>query len=158
MHRVLFVCLGNICRSPAAEGLLRHMAKQDPSLQLTIDSCGIGNWHVGSPPNMQMQEAAIARGIPLTGQAKQFQMDFFDQFDLILAADHEVVRDLYRIAKTPEHKAKIGLMTDFSSSYKGEEVPDPYMQQGGLFDLVLDILEDSCEGILNHLHSLNDKR
>lgn len=153
-HHVLFVCMGNICRSPAAEGLLRHMAKQDPSLDIIIESCGIGDWHIGSPPNRDMQEAAIARGIPLSGQAKQFRLEFFEQFDLILAADHEVMRDLHQFAKTPAHKAKIGLMTDFSTVHKGEEVPDPYMQPGGAFDLVLDILEDSCEGILAHLRRL----
>lgn len=153
-YRILFVCMGNICRSPAAEGVLRHMASQDPSLDITIESCGIGDWHIGSPPNQKMQEAAIARGIPLSGQAKQFRLEFFDGFDFILAADHEVVRDLHRFARTPEHKAKIGLMTDFSPSYKGEEVPDPYMQPGGAFDLVMDILEDSCQGFLAHLRGL----
>lgn len=150
-YRVLFVCLGNICRSPAAEGVLRHLAEKDPSIHIHTDSCGVGAWHIGSPPNQSMQEAVIARGISLSGQAKQFKESFFYQFDFILASDHEVIRDLYRFAKTPEERAKVKLMTEFSPTYKGQEIPDPYLLPGGAFDLVLDMLEDSCEGLLEHL-------
>jgi protein-tyrosine phosphatase len=150
---VLFVCMANICRSPAAEGVLKHFAKKYPDLNITVQSCGIGDWHIGASPDHRMQETSKARGIYLTSQARQFQKSFFDQFDFILASDKEVRNNLYHYATTPEDKAKIGLMTDYSPVYKGQEVPDPYYQAGGSFELVMDILEDSCTGLLEYIQS-----
>ena len=150
---VLFVCMGNICRSPAAEGILKHLAKKHPDLNIAVGSCGIGDWHIGAAPDHRMQETSKARGIYLTSQAQQFKKSFFEQFDYILASDKEVRNNLYHYATTPEEKAKIGLMTDYSSVYKGQEVPDPYYQPGGAFELVMDILEDSCTGLLEHIQS-----
>ena len=98
-----------------------------------------------------MQEAAKGRGISLTSRAQQFQYIFFDSFDYILVADKEVLKYLYRYAKTAEHKAKLFLMTAFSSIYSGQEVPDPYYQADGAFELVLDMLEESCQGLLRHI-------
>jgi protein-tyrosine phosphatase len=149
--RVLFVCMGNICRSPAGEGILKHLAKEDPSLKLYVKSCGIGDWHLGQPPDRRIQEASKNRGIALTSRAQQFQRSFFDEFDYILAADKEVLKYLYHYAKNPEQKAKIFLMTAFSPNYAGQEVPDPYYQSNGAFELVLDMLEDSCQGLLQHI-------
>ncbi len=149
--KVLFVCMGNICRSPAAEGVLKHLAGLHVDFEIVVESCGIGDWHIGQSPDYRTQQTAQARGIFLTSKAKQFQRDFFEEFDFILASDKEVQGHLYQFAKTPEHKAKIGLMTDYSPSYKGQEVPDPYYQAGGAFELVLDILEDACEGLIQHL-------
>lgn len=143
--------MGNICRSPAAEGILKHYLKEDPTLKINVESCGIGAWHVGQGPDMRIHEASKARGIALTSKAKQFQNDFFEKFDYIFAADVEVSKYLYHYAKTPESKAKIFMMTDFSSLYKGQEIPDPYYEGGGAFELVLDMLEDSCQGFLKHL-------
>lgn len=152
MVAVLFVCLGNICRSPAAEGILRHVAQKDPLFQdITIRSCGIGDWHIGQLPDERMREAAKTRGITLTSRAAQFQPEFLDEYDYILAADHEVLKGLYQVAKNPEHKSKIQLITAFSGSYRGQEIPDPYCAGIAAFDLVLDMLEDSCEGFLEHL-------
>lgn len=145
--------MGNICRSPAGEGILKQMAQLHPSLHLRIESCGIGDWHLGQGPDLRIQQAAANRGIALTGKAKQFQRSFFDQFDFILAADKEVLKYLYHHAKTPEQKAKIYLMTEFSAAYQGQEVPDPYYQGNGAFNLVLDILEDSCQGLIEHIHN-----
>lgn len=155
--RILFVCMGNICRSPAGEGILKEMANQDRGLKIYVDSCGIGDWHLGQAADKRMQEAAKERGIVLTTRAKQLQHTFFDQFDYILAADNEVLKYLYHYAETPEQKAKISLMTAFSPLYKGLEVPDPYYQPNGAFQLVLDILEDSCRGLLEHIRQLSDK-
>lgn len=149
--RILFVCLGNICRSPAAEGILKHLVAQDPSLRISATSCGIGDWHIGQGPDWRMREAASARGIALCGRAQQFQQPFFDQYDYILASDKEVLRDLYHYAETPEQKSKISLMTQFSRNYKGQEIPDPYYRGRGEFDLVLDMLQDCCEGLLDHI-------
>lgn len=149
---VLFVCMGNICRSPAGEGILKHLANQDSSLNLNVESCGIGDWHVGQAPDFRIQEAAQLRGITLTSRAQQFQHIFLDQFDYVLAADKEVLKFLYHYAKTSEQKNKIFLMTAFSSIYKEQEVPDPYYQSHGAFEFVLDVLEDSCQGLIHHIH------
>ncbi|WP_232086062.1 low molecular weight protein-tyrosine-phosphatase [Candidatus Protochlamydia amoebophila] len=155
---VLFVCMGNICRSPAAEGILRHFAKKEPDLAFHIESCGMGDWHVGHSPDVRMQEAAKSRGIILTSQAQQFQKEFFNRFDYILVADKEVLESLYQHAKSTEQKSKIMFMTEYSQFYQGQEVPDPYYQPGGAFELVLDILEDSCVGLLNHIRVKEEKK
>lgn len=152
MPSVMFVCLGNICRSPAAEGLLRHIALRDPIGEvLYIESSGLGDWHIGQLPDERMRVAAKNRGIVLSSRAQQFKHAFLDRFDLILAADNQILKDLYQYAKTPDHKAKIHLITNFSSSYQGQEIPDPYYQGEAGFELVLDMIEDSCEGLLNFL-------
>ena len=152
MPSVMFICLGNICRSPAAEGILKHQAaKQGLNLDLRVESCGIGGWHIGESPDIRTQEAAKNRGIVLSSRAKKFDPSFLQEFDLILAADSEVLHDLYRHAKTPEQKAKIHLINDFSEYYKGQDIPDPYYRGEAGFDLVMDMLEDACQGILEHL-------
>jgi protein-tyrosine phosphatase len=151
MTAILFVCLGNICRSPAAEGILRDLIKQDPDLShknILVASCGLGSWHVGNLPDSRMQEAAKRRGILLTSRAQQFFPDFFDRFTYILAADHEVLKTLYKYAKTAEQKAKLHLITAFSGSYHNQEIPDPYYTGEAGFEQVLDMLEDSCQGII----------
>lgn len=152
MPAILFVCLGNICRSPAAEGVFRHLIhKAGKEEDCYIDSCGIGDWHVGALPDFRMQKAAQNRGVVLTGRARQFLWEDFKIFDHILAVDHEVLNDLHRQTKTIEEKAKIHLLTDFSISYKGQDVPDPFYKGEAAFELVLDILEESCEGLFNFL-------
>lgn len=154
---VLFVCMGNICRSPAGEGILKQLIKDHPSLHLHIESCGIGDWHLGQSPDFRMQQAAAIRGICLNGKAQQFQHHFFDRFDFILVADKEVLSVLYHHASNLEQKSKLHLMTEFGSEYKGQEVPDPYYKSDGAFDLVLDILEDSCQGFIQHLYQQNNE-
>lgn len=148
MVAVLFVCLGNICRSPAAEGILRKLDKEQT---LHIESCGLGDWHVGQLADGRMRDAANERGVVLTSRAQQFQEEFFDRFDYILAVDNEVMRDLHRYAKTPEQRVKIHLITAFSGSYPNQEIPDPYYGGRVDFDRVLDMLEDSCEGLLHEI-------
>ena len=153
MTRVLFVCLGNICRSPAAEGVLKHAMKKDENLSLEIQSCGLGSWHIGELPDIRMQDAAKTRGIVLTSLGQQIKPEFFTYFDYILAADREVLKELYQHAATSEQKNKIHLMTAFSSGYKGQDVPDAYYENDAAFELVLDMLEDSCEGLVDHIKS-----
>lgn len=154
MPSVLFVCLGNICRSPAAEGVLRELASKANDMQnLYIESCGIGSWHVGHLPDIRMQEAARQRGVILSSRAQQFTQAFFDRFDYILAVDHEVLDYLYPYAKTAEHKAKLHLITEFSPTYKGQEIPDPFYGNSSHFDLVLDMLDDSCEGFIEFIRT-----
>lgn len=152
MISVLFVCLGNICRSPAAEGVLRHMILNDPELQeMEIRSCGMGSWYTGQLPDDRIRSAAKARGIDLISRAQLFQPRFLEEFDYIFAADHEVLHHLYRYAKTPEEKSKIHLFTAFSSCYPNQVIPDPFYQGDAAFDYILDIIEDSCEGFISHL-------
>ena len=149
---ILFVCLGNICRSPAAEGLLKHMLKEEPKLHhLHVESCGLGNWHVGQLPDERMRDAAKLRSVVLSSRAQQFDLSFLDRFDLILAADHEILNELYRHAKSPKHKAKIRLITAFSKCYPNENIGDPFYQGDAAFERILDIIEDSCEGLIAYL-------
>lgn len=159
MVSVLFVCLGNICRSPAAEAMLRdlHMKQGEP-YGLYIESCGLGDWHVGRLPVEEMRQAAAKRNVMLSSRAQQFTPGFFERFDYILAADQPVLQELYRIAKSPEQKAKVHLMTEYSTGYFREEIPDPYAQANMAFELVLDMLEDACVGILGHLNADNQAR
>lgn len=152
MVAVLFVCLGNICRSPAAQGLLVHAAAKTHGLQgLHVESCGMGDWHVGQLPDERIREAAKERGVVLTSRAQVFHPSFFSRFDYILAADLEVLHGLHGHAESPEHKVKVHLITTFSEAYKNEEIPDPYYGGEAAFELVLDMLEDSCNGLVQHL-------
>jgi len=149
MVAVLFVCLGNICRSPAGEAILRHMTANHPKHKdIIVKSCGTGDWHLGHAPDARMCEAALQRGIVINNKAKPFELEFFKDFDYILAADFEILKHLTRLAPSVEDQKKIYLMTHFSAKHQGKEVPDPYYLGGPAFDLVLDILEDSCEGLL----------
>src|SRR5690606_15400250 len=121
------------------------------------ESCGLGDWHQGQLPDPRMREAAQDRGIVLTSRAKAFDQEFFDRFDYILAADLSVLQQLQRWAKKPEHIAKIHLITRFSSAFKDAEIPDPFYLERAHFDLVLDMLEEACQGILDHIAKESDR-
>lgn len=152
MVKVMFVCLGNICRSPAGEAILRHFVeKEGLADQVTIASCGIGDWHIGHPPDTRIREAARNRGIILNTRAKPFVINYLEEFDYILAADESIIEYLLKQAKTPDQKAKVHFMTAFSSTFKNLPVPDPYYEGAGAFDHVLDILEDSCKGLIEQI-------
>lgn len=148
MPAILCVCLANVCRSPAAEAMLRHLAEKGNFSDIVVDSCGIGDWHMGKLPDERMQRAAHDRGLVLSGRAKIFDSSFFDSFDYILAMDRMVLHELYVHARTPENKAKIHLITDYSITFRGEDIPDPYYKGEGGFETVLDMLEESCECFL----------
>lgn len=152
MKSLLFVCLGNICRSPAAEGVMRDMIKKNlPGVDVHIESCGLGDWHKGKLPDERMRAAAKNRGVILSSRAQKFEPEFFERFDIILVADHKVMNELYRYAETLEKKSKIHLMTCYSPCFKNEEVPDPYYEGEAGFERVLDMLEDACDGLLTEL-------
>lgn len=154
MTAILYVCMGNICRSPAAEGILRHMLKKHSlDIDLHIESCGLGDWHVGRLPDERMREAAKDRGVILASRAQLFQPSFFDRFDYVLAADGKVLHELYRYAVTAEAKSKIHLITHFSPCYHDQDIPDPYYGGEAGFEHVLDMIEDACEGLLMHLRN-----
>jgi|SaaInl8_120m_RNA_FD_contig_21_2134926_length_577_multi_7_in_0_out_0_2 protein-tyrosine phosphatase len=148
MISVMFVCLGNICRSPAGEGMLKDMAKKR-GVTLHIESSGIGDWHQGEPPDFRIREAARRHGIELESRGQVFKPEFFSQYDYILAADESIYDALCSHAGAKEDKDKIHFMTAFSPLYKGKDVPDPYYGGKDGFEEVLTILEDSCKGLLD---------
>ena len=153
--KVLFVCMGNICRSPTAEGVFRHKVEQ-ANLEniIVIDSAGTHAYHVGNPPDTRAQNAALKRNIDLSGQrARRVSSDDFLEFDYIIAMDEDNKDDLLSIC--PEgFEDRVHLFLDFADSNE-TEVPDPYYGQGGGFEIVLNLVEDAANGLLRHL---NDNR
>lgn len=151
--QILFVCLGNICRSPGAEAVFSAMVKK-AGLEKTIacDSAGTGSYHIGETADQRMQSHAMRRGYRLTSVARKFRPETdFDQFDLIIGMDDDIVNDLQDLASSTEELEKIYKMTDFCSHGGHNSVPDPYYGGSNGFELVLDILEDACEGLLNEV-------
>lgn len=145
-RRILFVCLGNICRSPTAEGVLRHLlATEAPGLRVEVDSAGTGDYHLGEPPDLRSQQAAKRRGIDLSGlSARQVNRRDFDDFDLILAMDRKNLRDLETLEPAGS-RAEVRLFLEYAgepgTSEPGTlEVPDPYMGDAADFEHVLDLV------------------
>ena len=153
MIKILFVCLGNICRSPTAEGVVRHLVQKEGLIdRVLLDSAGTGEWHVGSLADARACKAAAARGYDLsTLRARLVTRKDFETFDYVLAMDEENVRALKRIAP-PELAHKIRLFTEFGSS-GASHVPDPYAGGPAGFELVLDLIEDAGRGLLRHIRS-----
>jgi protein-tyrosine phosphatase len=132
--------------------MLLHLAKETPLAQsLQVDSCGIGDWTVGESVDNRMTKKALSRGIVLSGRARVFEEADWDRYDHILVVEHAILYELLKTAKTPGQKAKAHLITAFSATYPNQDIPDPYYADDAGFDLVLDMLEDSCEGLLKHL-------
>jgi protein-tyrosine phosphatase len=158
MLRVLFVCLGNICRSPTAEAVMaRLVADQGLEQTFEIDSAGTGAWHVGSPPDERATAAAVARGIAIRGAARQVTAEDFETFDRLVALDAENARNLRAIAPHPEGAAKVCLLREFDPASAGEtnlDVPDPYYGGADGFDHVLDLVEAACAGLLAELRAV----
>jgi protein-tyrosine phosphatase len=154
MVRILFVCMGNICRSPTAEGVMRHLLRREGLTgQIEIDSAGTGAWHAGSPPDRRATAAARARGIALGGAARQIREEDFETFDLLLCADAENVAALRAIAP-PGTEDRIRLLRSFDPDGDGDlDVPDPYYGGDQGFEDVLDQVEAACRGLLTELRS-----
>ncbi len=153
--KVLFVCMGNICRSPTAEGVFRHQVQQNNLTdQISIDSAGTHAYHVGNPPDRRAQDAAIKRNINLGGQrARRVSADDFLEFDYIVAMDESNMGDLLSICPAG-YEDRLHLFLAFSDS--GEtEVPDPYYGQGRGFEIVLNLVEDAAAGLLKHIRESN---
>ncbi len=152
-YKLLFVCLGNICRSPSAENIMNHLIDQ-AGLTNTIlcDSAGTAGYHIGASPDRRMSAAAENKlGFKLQGQARQFQLSDFKEFDLILAMDRNNYDDILAVDRSGQYHSKVRLMCDFCSTHTLKEVPDPYY--GGVegFNQVIDLLMDACEGLLKHI-------
>jgi protein-tyrosine phosphatase len=145
--RVIFVCLGNICRSPAAEGVLRAVVEQHGvGDRWVIDSAGTYGGHSGQLPDQRMRVHARRRGYELTHRARRFTPADFDDFDLVVAMDSANARDLRDLARTVDDEAKIVPMITFvGMATRYDYVPDPYYEGAEGFELVLDLLEDGCE-------------
>jgi len=151
-YRVLLVCMGNICRSPTAEGVLRHFIKINGlGDKVEVDSAGTHGYHVGEAPDQRTQRAASARGYNLSQlRARKVARQDLDYFDLILAMDKSNLDNLQRMAM-PEQQDKIKLFMDFARNFDDDEVPDPYYGLGHGFDLVLDMVEDASQGLVEDI-------
>lgn len=155
--RILFVCLGNICRSPAAEGIMRHITSHLPAAeQPEIDSAGFYGGHAGDLPDRRMRHAAFARGLRLEHHSRVIRIPDFDYFDLIIGMDDHNISDLHEMAPSPEAEKKILRMSDLCVHYpEADSIPDPYWEGAEGFEIVLNLLEDGCSELakLLGLHS-----
>lgn len=150
--RVLFVCLGNICRSPAAQGVAESMATDRGLSDLEFDSAGFYGGHAGDLPDPRMRQAAFQRGYRLEHRSRTVRPSDFDRFDLIIGMDDRNMDDLHRAAPTPEEERRLFRMTDFTLDHpRADYVPDPYYEGPAGFQLVLDLLEDGCSVLLDLL-------
>ncbi len=151
-YKLLFVCLGNICRSPSAENIMNHLIEQENlSNQIVCDSAGTSSYHIGSSPDTRMTKAAQKRGIILKGEARQFTVEDFDQFDLILAMDRDNYQQILYLDPRGQYRDQVKLMCDFCRQYQMKEVPDPYYGGSEGFNLVIDLLLDASQGLLDYV-------
>lgn len=151
--RVLFVCLGNICRSPAAQGVMQAVVDEHgDTARWEIDSAGTGDYHTGDLPDRRMRVHAQRRGYDLTHRARQVRESDFDRFDLIVPMDASNERNLRRLAPTPSDEAKIVPMAAWiSMATRHDHVPDPYYEGAEGFELVLDLLQDACANLYDDI-------
>ncbi|OOV08273.1 low molecular weight protein-tyrosine-phosphatase [Rhodoferax fermentans] len=151
-YGILFVCMGNICRSPTADGVFRQkVAEQGLGQQVRVDSAGTHNYHPGSPPDSRAQAAAAKRGYDLSSlRARQIAAADYTSFDLILVMDQDNLAVLQDDCPS-EHQHKLRLLTEFCQVHKASVVPDPYYGGADGFEHVLDLVEDACEGLLVHV-------
>jgi protein-tyrosine phosphatase len=152
MTKLLFVCLGNICRSPAAENIMNYLVdRAGLGNEIQSDSAGTSNYHIGAAPDRRMQSAAQKQGIPMVGSARQFDRRDFEEFDLILAMDRENYQNILALDRDNKYRSKVKLMCDYAKQHNDREVPDPYYGGADGFDYVIDLLTDACGGLLTEL-------
>lgn len=149
---ILFVCLGNICRSPLAEGVFRdRVAKRGLTDRFEIDSAGTGGWHVGEPADARAAMVAESHGVTLESRARQVSEDDLARYDYVIAMDRDNLAELERMAAGMEDGAEIHLLREFDPSGGGDEVPDPYYGGASGFEAVYDMVSRSCDGLLEHV-------
>lgn len=151
--RILFICLGNICRSPAAEGVMKHIVEsENTGSDFYIDSAGIGGWHVGELPDKRMRVHAARRGYNLNSRARQFTEDDFGRFDYIIVMDDDNYKKVSSRARTENERQKVLRMCDyFSNDIQMQSVPDPYYGGDRDFELALDLIENGCAGLFDSI-------
>jgi len=149
---VVFVCMGNICRSPTAEGVFRHVVKQRNMQDvISIDSAGTHAYHIGESPDSRSQATAKSRGVDLSAQrARKVEENDFERFDYVIAMDRSNYENLKQLA-TPEQQEKLHLFMDFTNDWDNAEVPDPYYGGGDGFTNVFDMVQSASEGLLDHI-------
>lgn len=154
IRHILFICLGNICRSPAAEGVMKQLVYDTPELRgnVFVDSAGIGAWHSGQLPDRRMREAGEKRAYSFNSRARQVCADDFYHFDYVFAMDNENISDLKNIAPNAESLEKIRCLADFMTHHpQYATVPDPYYGTMDDFHIALDLIEDACKNIVEKL-------
>jgi protein-tyrosine phosphatase len=152
--KLLFVCMGNICRSPAGENVMRHWIKKaGKANDITCDSAGTIGHHVGEAPDSRMSASAAKRGYTFTGRSRKFIAEDFHRFDLILAMDQANFDDICAMAKDAEKINKVRLFCDFVQAFDDSEVPDPYYGGAAGFEHVMDLMEDGCQCLLQQIEA-----
>lgn len=147
--RVLFVCMGNICRSPAAEGVFRSMVENAGiEDRVVIDSAGTMGYHSGEPADARMKKSAQHRGYQLNSRARQITVNDLEEFDLVLTMDQDNWDHVMALAQTEEQRNRVRAFCDYCSEHENKAVPDPYYGGAGGFETVLDLLEDGCRSLL----------
>lgn len=150
--RILFVCLGNICRSPAAEGVMKALLNREGRDEVEVDSAGIGGWHVGELPDHRMRKCGARRGYDFNSRARQFRVEDFDRFDYIFGMDEENRYDLENRVRHAADRQKIRMLADYVRHHSGvQTIPDPYYGGERDFEYALDLIEDACEGLFQSL-------
>jgi len=154
MLKLLFVCMGNICRSPAAEGvMLHHLEEAELEGKVVVDSAGTLDYHVGKLPDSRMRAAASERGLSLTHRARQVTPEDLQNFDLILVMDRDNRTDVMHLSGAREQATKIKYFCEFCTEHEEQEVPDPYYGGAQGFEKVLDLLEDGCAEITRRIQA-----
>ena len=154
VKKILFVCLGNICRSPAAEGIFSQKIKErDLENFFVVDSAGTGSWHVGNLPDRRMRETALSRGIELKSRSRQIEENDLYKFDQILVMDKDNLKAVKSLIKDDMNSvnSKIKLILSYSQNSQFDEVPDPYYGGQNGFDQVIDLLDDAIDGLIDSL-------
>ena len=150
--RVLFVCLGNICRSPLAEGVFRSLAQaRGLENRYLVDSAGTGAWHAGERPDQRSVEVARRNGVVLAGHARQIEAPDFADFDYVIAMDRQNLLELRTLARSPQGEAHLHLLRDFDPEPGDGQVPDPYYGGPDGFERMYEMVNRACEALLDHL-------
>ncbi len=146
---ILFICLGNICRSPAAHAIFCNMiTMRGLENNFVVDSAGIGDWHIGELPDKRMRTHGSKRGYNINHHARQFKIDDFNTFDYIVVMDEENYRIITGMAQSKSDVSKVIRMSNYFDQHSNNSVPDPYYGESADFELALDLIEDGCDGLL----------
>ena len=154
-EKILFVCLGNICRSPAADGIMKaQVAQRGLDHLFEIDSCGIGAWHIGQLPDSRMRRHGNVHGYRFDHRARQISKDDLLRFDRIMVMDNENYRTVTSLAPDASYINKVEMLASYLRHHEGQTtIPDPYYGTDRDFELVIELLEDACEGLIDHIMS-----